>query len=111
MSHFDAVLLLFGVFIQRTHILSMQVRLVLGANPITIDQFFTSLYGKLTAFALALSTFFFAWAAVLYGASGTGNERAKQHAQAALYTALVGLALALLAGVVAGLISSAASGS
>lgn len=110
MSHFDAILLLFGAFTQRIHALSMHVGLILGANPITIDQFFNNLYGKLTAFALALSTFFFAWAAVLYGASGTGNERAKQHAQAALYAALVGLALALLAGVVAGLISAAAKG-
>jgi len=95
---------------QRVHALTLHTLLVLGDNPITIDQFFTSLYGKLTAFALALSTFFFGWAAVLYGASGTGNERAKQHAQTALYAALVGLALALLAGVVAGLINAAASG-
>ncbi|HEU5376255.1 MAG TPA: hypothetical protein VFV38_12490 [Ktedonobacteraceae bacterium] len=110
MSHFDAVLLLLRVFTQRVDTLAAHALLVLGANPITIDQFFSNLYGKLTAFALALSTFFFAWAAILYGASGTGNERAKQHAQAALYAALVGLALALLAGVVSGLINAAATG-
>lgn len=116
MSHFDTVLLLLGAYIHHhysihsSYTLAMQMRLILGAGPITIEQFFTNLYGKLTAFALALSTFFFAWAAVLYGAAGTGNERAKQHAQAALYAALVGLALALLAGVVAGLVNAAASG-
>ena len=108
MSHFHMTLLAIGAFMQHTHAISRHVGLILGANPITIDQFFGNLYGKLTAFALALSTFFFAWAAILYGASGAGNERAKQHAQTALYAALIGLALALLAGVVAGLISSAA---
>lgn len=110
MSHFHVVVLALGALMQHIHSTSLTLPLVLGDNPMTIGQFFDSLYGKLTAFALALSTFFFAWAAVLYGASGTGNERAKQHAQAALYAALVGLALALLAGVVAGLINAAASG-
>lgn len=76
----------------------------------SISDFFNGLYGKLTIFALAVATFFFAWAAILYMASGTGNERAKQHAQSALYAALVGLALALLAGTVAGIINSAALG-
>ena len=110
MSHFDAVIVLLRALPPHVYVLGTLARLVLGANPITIDQFFNNLYGKLTAFALALSTFFFAWAAVLYGASGTGNERAKQHAQTALYAALVGLALALLAGVVSGLVSAAANG-
>lgn len=110
MSHFDLVSALLGALIQHVHAAMLHMRLVLLASPITIDQFFNSLYGKLTAFALALSTFFFAWAAILYGASGTGNERAKQHAQAALYVALVGLALALLAGVIAGVINAAANG-
>lgn len=75
-----------------------------------IAGFFNNLYGKLTLFALAIATFFFAWAAILYMASGTGNERGKQHAQSALYAALIGLALALLAGTVAGIISSSAQG-
>jgi hypothetical protein len=110
MSHFDAASVLLKVFLLQSHAVMSHIRLVLLDSPITIEQFFTSLYGKLIAFALALSTFFFAWAAVLYGASGTGNERAKQHAQAALYVALVGLALALLAGVIAGLINAAANG-
>ena len=110
MSHFDIVILTIGAFMQRVHALTLHTLLILGDNPITIDQFFSSLYNKLTAFALALSIFFFAWAAILYGASGTGNERSKQHAQAALYAALVGLALALLAGAVAGIINAAATG-
>lgn len=108
MSHYDTVMLAINSLLQYVHTVIPNMRFVFGAGPITIDQFFTSLYGKLTAFALATSTFFFAWAALLYGAAGTSNERAKQHAQTALYTALVGLALALLAGVVAGLINSAA---
>lgn len=73
--------------------------------------FFTNLYNDLIFFALAMSTFFFAWAALLYGASGTsGNERTRQHAMSALYAALVGLALAILAGTIAGLVSGAATG-
>lgn len=76
-----------------------------------IAGFFHNLYGQLTVFALAMATFFFAWAAILYTASGiTGNERTKTHAIGALYAALVGLALAILAGTVAGIISAAAKG-
>ena len=76
-----------------------------------IAGFFGNLYGQITIFALAMSTFFFAWAALLYGASGTsGDQRARAHAQGALYAALAGLALALLAGTVAGVISTAAKG-
>ncbi len=76
-----------------------------------IAGFFNNLYGQLTLFALAMATFFFAWAAILYTASGiTGNERTKTHAIGALYAALVGLALAILAGTVAGIISTAATG-
>jgi hypothetical protein len=76
-----------------------------------IAGFFTNLYGQITIFALAESTFFFAWAAILYGASGvTGNERAKTYAQGALYAALVGLALAALAGTIAGVVNTAAQG-
>lgn len=110
MSHFHTLMAALGILAQHVPLANQQGLLLLGDDPLTIQKFFSSLYGKLTAFALALSTFFFAWAAILYGASGTGNERAKQHAQAALYAALVGLALALLAGVVAGLINDAASG-
>lgn len=81
--------------------------LVLGS----IAGFFTNLYGQLSLFAFAMATFFFAWGAMLYSASGTsGNERTRQYAMAALYAALVGLALALLAGTVASIISDAAKG-
>lgn len=74
-----------------------------------IASFFNNLYTDLIFFSLAMSTFFFAWAALLYGASGTsGNERTKQHALSSLYAALIGLALALLAGTVAGIVDSAA---
>lgn len=73
--------------------------------------FFTNLYNDLIFFSLAMSTFFFAWAALLFGASGTsGNERTRQHAMTSLYAALVGLALAILAGTIASLISGAAIG-
>lgn len=81
--------------------------LVLG----DIAGFFIHLYAQLILFALAMATFFFAWAAILYTASGmTGNERTKTHAIGALYAALVGLALAILAGTVAGIINTAAAG-
>lgn len=87
----------------------------LDARPLVIlgdiAGFFSNLYTDLLVFALAMSTFFFAWAALLYGASGTsGNERTKQHAMSALYAALIGLALALLAGTVASIVSGAAAG-
>lgn len=110
MSHYDAVLLALRLLLQDVRAAIPHMHIILGAGPITIEQFFTSLYGKLTAVAVAVSTFFFAWAALLYGASGTSNDRAKQHAQAALYAALVGLALALLAGVIAGLVGNSAGG-
>lgn len=80
--------------------------LVLG----DLSGFFSNLYNQLTAFALAMSVFFFAWAAILYMASGTGNERTKTHALQALYAALGGLALALLAQTVAGIVHTAANG-
>jgi hypothetical protein len=107
MSHFNLLIAALNVRARFVHFASMRVLLALG----DLSGFFTSLYGQLTLFALAASTFFFAWAAILYGASGTsGNERTKAHAQGALYAALVGLALALLAGTVAGVINTAAAG-
>lgn len=79
-----------------------------GSGPAQIQAFFGSLTRDLLFFALAFATFFFAWAAIQFAASGaTGNERGRQHAQSALYLALVGLALALLAGVIAGIVQSA----
>jgi hypothetical protein len=81
--------------------------LVLGS----VAGFFNNLYTDLTGFALAVSIFFFAWAALLYGASGTtGNERTKQHAMSALYAALVGLALAFLAGTIGAMVKGATVG-
>ncbi len=75
----------------------------------SISQFFTNLEGDVVTFALAASTFFFAWAAILYMTSGE-NQRRIDYAKMSLYAALTGLALALLAGTIAGLVSSAAKG-
>ena len=81
------------------------------SGPAQIQSFFHNLYNDLLIFAVAFSTFFFAWAAIQFAASGsTGNERSRQHAQTALYLALVGLVLVLLAGVIAGIVNSAVSG-
>ncbi len=77
--------------------------------PGSISQFFTNLETDVVAFALAASTFFFAWAAVLYMTSGE-NQRRIEYAKTSLYAALTGLALALLAGTIAGLVHAAASG-
>ena len=79
--------------------------LVLGS----ISGFFGNLYNDLTAFALAMATFFFAWAALLY-MTANQNENHRVKARSALYIALSGLALAILAQTVAGLINSAAQG-
>lgn len=76
-----------------------------------IKAFFDGLTADLTLFALAMAGFFFALSALFYMASGaTGNERARQHAISSLYAALVGLALALLAGSIAALVNTAAGG-
>jgi hypothetical protein len=80
--------------------------LVLG----DLKGFFSNLYNQLTIFALAMAVFFFAWAALLYMTSGSGNERNKIHALGALYAALGGLALALLAQTIAGIVNTAAKG-
>src|SRR5258706_6960890 len=75
--------------------------LVLGS----ISGFFGNLYNDLTAFALAMATFFFAWAALLY-MTANQNENHRVQARSALYIALSGLALAILAQTVARLIIS-----
>jgi len=82
-----------------------QIPLVLGS----ISQFFANLQTDVVAFALAASTFFFAWAAILYMTAGE-NQRRIEYAKTSLYAALTGLALALLAGTIAGLVHAAASG-
>ncbi len=79
--------------------------LVLGS----ISGFFSNLYNDLTAFALAMATFFFGWAALLYMTSNQ-NENHRVQARSALYVALSGLALAILAQTIAGLINTAAQG-
>lgn len=79
--------------------------LVLG----DISTFFSNLYTQLTLFALGMAVFFFAWAALLYMTAG-GNERSKTHALSALYAALGGLVLALLAQTIGGIVDTAASG-
>src|SRR6266567_6353808 len=81
------------------------VLLVLGS----VSGFFGNLYTDLTAFALAMATFFFAWAALLY-MTANQNENHRVQARSALYIALSGLALAILAQTVAGLINGAAQG-
>ena len=77
----------------------------------SVSQFFSNLLNQgLTPMALAAATFFFAWAAVLYMSAGTDNTRRIEQAKGALYAALTGLALALLANTIAGIISTAAQG-
>src|ERR1700730_2023486 len=84
---------------------SWNTLLVLGS----ITGFFTNLYNDLTAFALAMATFFFAWAALLY-MTANQNENHRVQAKSNLYIALGGLALAILAQTIAGLINNAAQG-
>ena len=79
--------------------------IVLGS----ISGFFRKLYNYLTAFALAMATFFFAWAALLY-MTANQNENHRVQARTALYVALSGLALAILAQTIAGLVKGAANG-
>ncbi len=79
--------------------------LVLGS----ISCFFTNLYNDLTALALAMATFFFAWAALLY-MTANQNENHRVQARSNLYIALGGLALALLAQTISGLVNGAAQG-
>ncbi len=79
--------------------------IVLGS----ISGFFSNLYNDLTAFAVAMATFFFAWAALLY-MTANQNENHRVQARTALYVALSGLALAILAQTIAGLVKGAANG-
>lgn len=107
MSQVDLLIAVLDMHIRLAVPAPLRMLFVLG----DLVGFFTNLYNDLIFFALAMSTFFFAWAALLFGASGTsGNERTRQHAMTSLYAALVGLALAILAGTIAGLVSGAAVG-
>lgn len=88
------------------------LRLISAGKPpdptTNISTFFGTLTKDLTAFALTMAGFFFALSALFYMASGaTQNERTRQHAVSSLYAALGGLALALLAGTIALLVSNA----
>lgn len=74
-----------------------------------IAGFFTNLRNEIVGFALAASACFFAWAAILYMVSGHNDRRIEQ-ARMSLYSALGGLALALLAVTIATLVSNAAAG-
>ena len=74
-----------------------------------ISGFFTNLRNDVVAFALAASGFFFSWAAILYMTSGH-NDRRSEQARLSLYSALGGLALALLAVTIATLVNNAANG-
>ena len=84
---------------------AVNVLIVLGS----ISGFFGNLYNDLTAFAVAMATFFFGWAALLY-MTANQNENHRVQARSALYVALSGLALAILAQTIAGLINGAAHG-
>ncbi len=75
----------------------------------SMSGFFSNLYNDLTAFALAMATFFFGWAALLY-MTANQNENQRVQARTALYVALSGLALAILAQTIAGLVKGAAQG-
>ena len=75
----------------------------------SISGFFGNLYNDMTAFAVAMATFFFGWAALLY-MTANQNENHRVQARSALYVALSGLALAILAQTIAGLINGAANG-
>ena len=84
---------------------TVNMLIVLGS----ISGFFSNLYNDLTAFALAMATFFFGWAALLYMTSNQ-NENHRVQARSALYVALSGLALAILAQTISGLVNTAAQG-
>ena len=75
----------------------------------SITQFFTNLRNAIIGFALAASAFFFTWAAMLYMTAGE-NERRLAQAKSHLYSALAGLALALLAFTITSLVNTAAAG-
>ena len=92
---------------QVTHLVKVSWNTLLILSSIT--GFFTNLYNDLTAFALAMATFFFAWAALLY-MTANQNENHRVQARSALYVALGGLALAILAQSVASLVNGAAQG-
>lgn len=82
--------------------------LVFGAT-VTIQQFFNGLVGDLDGFILTASIFALAWAGFLFAFS-VDNENRGRAAKVWLYAAMIGLAVAILAPVIAGLINTAAGG-
>lgn len=84
---------------------ALNLLLVFGS----ITGFFSNLYNDLTAFALAMSVFFFTWSALMY-MTANQNENQRVHARSSLYVALGGLALALLAQTIGALVNAAAKG-
>ena len=81
---------------------------VFGAT-VTIQQFFNGLVGDLDGFILTASIFALAWAGFLFAFS-VDNENRGRAAKIWLYAAMIGLAVAVLAPVIAGLINTAAGG-
>ena len=71
-----------------------------------INALFTSLMQVGIGVAAAVSAFFVMWGAFLY-MSAAGSPRQMEHGKAAIVNALAGLAIVLLARVIAGLVQSA----
>jgi hypothetical protein len=98
-------------FDERTDLMGflLSMHVLPGVTIADIATFFNNLQADVVAFALAASAFFFTWAAILYMSAGE-NERRLEQAKHFLYSALAGLALALLAVTITGLINTAAAG-
>lgn len=80
-------------------------------NATKISNFFVQLTTDGMFIALEMAGFFFMLAALSYMSAGViGNERMRSFAIGALYAALAGLALALLSGTIALIVSNAANG-
>jgi cbb3-type cytochrome oxidase subunit 1 len=75
----------------------------------SLQTFFSNLTNDMFSFILTASIFALCWAAFLYMFAGE-NERRLQSVKFWLYAAMIGLAVALLAPTIAGLINAAAGG-
>jgi hypothetical protein len=74
-----------------------------------INTLFTNLLNIGMGVGVAVSAFFVMWGAFLY-MSSTGNPQQMEKGKAAIVNALAGLAIVLLARVIAGMIQSAMAG-
>ena len=74
-----------------------------------INALFTNLLNIGVGVAVAVSAFFVAWGAFLY-MSAAGSPRQMETGKTAIMNALAGLALVLLARVIAGMVQSAVGG-